>query len=95
MEKGSDWSAYLQRKKARGNSFLREKQYHQAVVNGNTTILMHLFKHRLGEWDKVPDQEVGEEKEDQFKALMHLLNEIQSSEARKISNINMRDEHKS
>jgi len=95
MEKGTDWSAYLQRKRAKGNSLLREKQYHQAMVKGNTTILMHLFRHRLGEWEKVPDQEVGEEKENQFKALMALLNDIQSESALKISNINVSEEHKS
>jgi hypothetical protein len=95
LEKSTDWSAYLQSKRARGNSFLREKQYHKAIVEGNTTILLHLFKHRLGEWDKVPEQEASEEKENQFKALMHLLSEIQSSEARKSSSINIREERKS
>jgi len=95
MEKGSDWSAYLQSKRARGNSLLREKQYHQAVVKGNTTILMHLFRHRLGEWDKVPDQEAGEEQENQYNALMTLLSAIQSQSALKISNNNCNEEHKS
>jgi len=76
-EKGVVFSAYAQSKRESGNSYIREKQYHKAIVEGNTTVLMHLFKHRLGEWDKIPENEATEEKESQFNALMNLLAEIQ------------------
>lgn len=52
LEKGSSYSEYAQKKREKGNLHFRLVQYDEAIKKRKPQVLMHCFKHRLGEWDK-------------------------------------------
>jgi hypothetical protein len=58
------FTVYAQSKKEAGNSLIYNKIYHKAIQDGNMQALLHLAKHRLGEWDKVPVTEELSPKQD-------------------------------
>ena len=51
-DNGMSFSEYSQRKKAKGNSMLRAKQFEQAIVNEDTAMQIWLGKNRLDQSDK-------------------------------------------
>lgn len=51
QEKGVVFSAYAQEKRSCGDADLHLSQYLKAVKDKNTTMLIHLGKHRLGQKD--------------------------------------------
>lgn len=77
QDKGTNFSAYAQDKRSIGDSQLHKTQFHVAVKEKNTTMLIHLGKHRLGQKDR---EEKGDEKpkesEDTTKQLYIALDEL-------------------
>ena len=55
QEKGVDFTTYVQEKRSKGEALLRLAQYRKAIgktKEGDTALLIHLGKHRLGQIDK-------------------------------------------
>lgn len=46
-----NFTEYAQRQKDKGDADFRLVQYDEALIKRNSKVLMHCFKHRLGEWD--------------------------------------------
>ncbi len=80
-EKGMTFSAYAQLKRSQGDDMLRVKQFESAYEDKEKTMLIWLGKQRLGQKDKIENNnnntetaKIVVETEDQAKELTEYLN---------------------
>jgi len=92
-DNGVNYSAYLQEKRAKGDSLIHAKQFSKGVKEGNVTMLIWLGKQRLGQVETPTEIHVSEETMSQFNELMAQLSSLQSS--RKMLDIKNKNESKS
>lgn len=84
LEKNTNFSAYFQSKRAVGDSYIHQAQYHKALKEKNTTMLIWLGKQRCGqkerdeETDKAPPLSVINDKDDENMLLKAKLAKIES-----------------
>lgn len=50
----TSFTHYARSKIDTGNDHIKYKIFHKGMNDGNMTALLHMAKHRLGEWDKAP-----------------------------------------
>ena len=77
LEKGTNWSAYLQQKRTKGDALLHKAQFSQAL-EGDTSLLIFLGKVRL-EQREVAIVTASPEQEKNYRQVIDQLAELQAA----------------
>lgn len=91
-EKGVNFSAYYQEKRSVGDGYIHQAQYHKALKEKNTTMLIWLGKQRCGQKDEEKKTEFTQDQLEQFAAIMKFLDKNQDSALNKAESNNNSEE---